>query len=211
MRLPEPGALSPPQQEISDRIRQAQGDVAGPVQVLLHSPELSERVQALGTYCLSGSSLRPRLRELLLLIAARRWGAEYCWNAHVVTGVHAGLEYAALKVLARGQRPRFCEADEEIIYRFATELLDRHFVTDDTFAAALDLFGLRGVVDAIGAIGSFSMEAMLVNAFQIAPQPGRFAAWRADTSPGDDNVPRHTFQCPPRPTGRSSLGPNPFQ
>jgi 4-carboxymuconolactone decarboxylase len=117
------------------------------------------------------------LRELLLLITARRWGAEHCWKAHVGTAVSAGLDYAPLKILGRGQRPRFCEPDEEIMYRFATELLDQHSITDDTFAAALDLFGEQGVVDAIGAIGNFSMEAMLVNAFQVKPQPGRFAAW----------------------------------
>lgn len=69
-------------------------------------------------------------------------------------------------------RPRFCEADEEIIYRLATELLDRHCLTDDTFAAALDRFGDQGVVDAVRALAGFSMAAMVVAAFQIGPAGG---------------------------------------
>jgi 4-carboxymuconolactone decarboxylase len=173
MRLPELAALSTQQQEIAERIARDLGDVPGPYLVWLRSPDLCERVEALGTYCRSGSSLRPRLRELLLLIAARSWGAEHCWNAHVVTAISAGLDYGVLKVLARGQRPRFAESDEEIMYRFATELLNQHVVTDDTFAAALELFGQQGLVDAIGAIGNFSMEAMLVKVFELEPQPGR--------------------------------------
>jgi 4-carboxymuconolactone decarboxylase len=135
-------------------------------------PGLRERAEALGTDDRPGSALRPRLRELLALIAAQRWGARSCWDAHTGPGISAGLDYSMLKILDRGQRPRFCEGDEEIIYRLATELLDRHFLTDDTFAAALDRFGDHGVVDAVGALGGFSMAAMVVTAFQIGPAGG---------------------------------------
>jgi 4-carboxymuconolactone decarboxylase len=133
---------------------------------------LCERAEALGPGDRPGSALRPRLRELIALIAARHWGARHCWDAHTGPGISAGLDFSMLKVLDRGQRPRFCEADEEIIYRLATELLDRHLLTDDTFAAALDRFGAQGVADAVGALGSFSMAAMVVTAFQIGPASG---------------------------------------
>lgn len=173
MRLPDPDTLSPRQREISDRIMRRRGGLAGPFQVWLRSAELCDKVEALGTYCLSESSLPPRLRELALLIAARHWDAQHSWNAHVDKAVGAGVDRAALERLASGQAPRFPAADEEALYRFAAEVLERHFVSDRTFAAALDLFGDQGLVDLIGALGNFSMHAMLLNAFQVDLQPDR--------------------------------------
>jgi hypothetical protein len=73
MRLPKLTDLSPRQQEISDRITSRRGGTRGPFLVWLRSPELCEKVEALGAYCRFESSLDPRLRELSLLIAARHW------------------------------------------------------------------------------------------------------------------------------------------
>ena len=82
MRLPKLSDLSPRQQEISDRISSRRGGTRGPFLVWLRSPELCEKVEALGAYCRFESGLDPRLRELSLLIAARHFDAQYSWNAH---------------------------------------------------------------------------------------------------------------------------------
>src|SRR5580700_5993331 len=83
MRLPALTSLSPRQQEISDRISARRGGTRGPFLVWLRSPELCEKVEALGAYCRFESSLDPRIRELSLLLAARHLDAQYSWNAHV--------------------------------------------------------------------------------------------------------------------------------
>ena len=44
---------------------------------------------------------------------------------------------------------------------------------DETFAVGLERFGERGLVDLIGALGNFSMLAMLLNTFQVDLQPDR--------------------------------------
>ena len=85
MRLPALTALTPRQQEISDRISSRRGGTRGPFLVWLRSPELAEKVEALGAYCRFESSLDLRLRELSLLIAARHFDAQYSWNAHIGT------------------------------------------------------------------------------------------------------------------------------
>jgi 4-carboxymuconolactone decarboxylase len=174
MRLPEPDLpLSPRQREISDGITRRRGAVTGPFRIWLRSPDLCRCVEALGTYCLAESSLAPRLRELALLVAARHWDAQHSWNAHVDKAVGAGVPPDALKRLASGLEPEFPSPDEQVLHRFATEVLERHFVSDDTFAAALELFGEQGLVDLIGALGNFSMQAMLLNAFELDLQPDR--------------------------------------
>jgi 4-carboxymuconolactone decarboxylase len=171
MRLPALTELSLRQQEISDRITRRRGGTRGPFLVWLRSPELCEKVEALGAYCRFESSLDLRLRELSLLIAARHWDAQYSWNAHVGKAVDAGVSRESLEALAQGHEPEFANRDEQILYRFSTELLDTHFVGDETFKLALDEFGEQGLVDLIGSLGNFSMLAMLLNAFQVDLQP----------------------------------------
>jgi 4-carboxymuconolactone decarboxylase len=171
MRLPALTELSPRQQEISDRISSRRGGTRGPFLVWLRSPELCEKVEALGAYCRFESSLHPRLRELSLLIAARAFDAQYSWNAHVGKAIDLGVSAGSLRALAANQEPSFTSRDEQILYQFAIEILRDHFVSDETFALALAEFGERGLVDIIGSLGNFSMLAMLLNAFQVDLQP----------------------------------------
>jgi 4-carboxymuconolactone decarboxylase len=191
--------MSPEQTELHDRIVARRGTVPGPFQVWLRSPRLGDRAEEMGTYCLRESALPPRLRELCLLLAARHFEAQHSWNAHVDKGVEAGIDRAALLRLARGQEPEFTAEDERVLYRFATEVLDEHFVRDETFAAARELLGERELVDVIGALGTFSMFAMLLNTFEVDLQPDREPPF-----PGIEGYRRvdgHTGAVPPRATG----------
>ncbi len=171
MRLPALTSLSPRQQEISDRISSRRGGTRGPFLVWLRSPELCEKVEALGAYCRFESALDPRLRELSLLIAARHFDAQYSWNAHVGKAADLGVSRDGLAALAEHREPDFGQPDEQIAYRLATEILGAHFVSDDTFAQAVAVLGEQGVVDLIGCLGNFSMLAMLLNTFQVDLQP----------------------------------------
>jgi 4-carboxymuconolactone decarboxylase len=171
MRLPALTAMSPRQQEISDRITSRRGGTRGPFLVWLRSPELCEKVEALGAYCRFESSLDLRLRELSLLIAARHWDAQYSWNAHIGKAVEAGVSAESLQALAEHRDPAFERRDEQAVYQFSTEILGGHFVSDGTFATALDELGEQGVVDLLGSLGNFSMLAMLLNACQVDLQP----------------------------------------
>jgi 4-carboxymuconolactone decarboxylase len=175
VRLPKlsEAELSPRQQEIAQRIAGRRGAVRGPFQVWLHSPELCEKVEALGAYARFESSLDLRLRELILLIAARQFDAQYSWNAHIEKAVDAGVSRAALEALAQHQPPVFEHRDEHVIHQFCSEVLSEHFVSDTVFAEAHELFGSRGVVDIIGTLGNYSMLAMCLNTFQVDLQADR--------------------------------------
>ena len=167
MRLPKLTDLSPRQQEISDRITSRRGGTRGPFLVWLRSPELCEKVEALGAFCRFESSLDPRLRELSLLIAARYWDAQYSWNAHVGKAADLGVSRESLTALAEHHEPHFTSKDEDVVYRFSSEILGDHFVSDATFADALGELGEQGIVDLIGSLGNFSMLAMLLNSCQV--------------------------------------------
>ena len=175
MRLPviKPDEMSERQQEIAARIAGRRGAVRGPFQVWLNSPELCERVEALGAFLRWESALPPRLRELSLLLAARHVDAQYSWNAHVAKCVEEGIPQAAVDAIARNETPEFDDPADQAFYQFCRELLEDHFVTDATFAEAMTFFGPRGLVDTVGSLGNFSMLGMCLNAFQVDLQADR--------------------------------------
>jgi 4-carboxymuconolactone decarboxylase len=175
MRLPkiQPDEMSPRQREVGERIAGRRGAVRGPFQVWLHSPELCDRVEALGAFARFESSLPLRLRELSLLMAARNVDAQYSWNAHVDKAVEAGIPRDAVEAIAEGRTAEFEQPEDQAFYEFCRELLTEHFVSDETFAAALHHFGPQGLVDAVGSLGNFTMLGMCLNAFQVDLQEGR--------------------------------------
>lgn len=175
MRLPKLSEeeMTARQRELAQRIAGRRGAVRGPYQVWLHSPELCEKVEELGAYARFESSLDVRLRELILLIAARHFDAQYSWNAHVDKAADAGVSREALQALAEHRPPSYQRRDEQVVHRFCTEILTEHFVSDAVFDEAQVLLGSQGVVDIIGTLGNFSMLAMCLNAFQVDLQPDR--------------------------------------
>ncbi|MFG2779202.1 carboxymuconolactone decarboxylase family protein [Streptomyces prunicolor] len=167
MRLGPLQELNADQAGFRDHLVAQRGGIHGPFEVLLRSPRLGDRMEALSTYCMRDSALPPRLRELTLLIAARRFDAQHSWNAHRGKAVAAGLDPTALDRLARDEDPRFDRADEEILHRFAVQALTAHFVDDDTYAAALAEFGEATLVDLTVSLGTFTTLALVLNTFQV--------------------------------------------
>ena len=176
MRLPALTELTPRQQEISDAIASKRGATRGPFLIWLRSPELAEKVDALGAYCRFDASINERLRELSLLIAARHFDAQYSWNAHDKKAIAAGVSAESIKELASNEAPHFAHPDEQLLYSFAIQILRDHFVDQATFDAAHAEWGEAGLVDIIGCLGNFSMLAMLLNTFQVDLKAGRRAA-----------------------------------
>ena len=169
MRLPALSVeeMTPQQREVHDRIVGRRGRLGGPYPVWLRNPQLCERAEALGAYVRFESSLPLKLRELSILLTARFWDAQYSWNAHVDTAVAAGISRDAVDAIAGKREPAFAEADERIFYQFSMELLRDPYVSEKTFEGARQQFGESGVVDIVASIGSFSMLAMVLNAFLV--------------------------------------------
>jgi 4-carboxymuconolactone decarboxylase len=175
VRLPRltPETMTPRQRELADKIGGKRGKVGAPYQVWLYSPELCERVETLGAYHRWESSIAPKYRELCLMIPARFFDAQYSWNAHVDAALQAGVLPETLQAIAERRDPPFNNDEERLFYTFVMEVLENHFVQPETFEAARKAFGAQGIVDIIGAVGTFSMLAMLLNTFEVDLQPDR--------------------------------------
>ncbi|MFT4211165.1 MAG: hypothetical protein QM626_04770 [Microbacterium sp.] len=160
------------QRELAARITARRGAVRGPYRVWLRSPELCERVEALGAFVRFESSLPEHLRLLTLLIAGREFDAQYSWNAHVGQARDAGIPPEVIDAIARHERPEFAADADQVFYDFSVQLLREHFVPDELFARASAHFTPEQLVDTIGSLGNYTMLSLCLNAFEVDLQPG---------------------------------------
>jgi 4-carboxymuconolactone decarboxylase len=156
--------LTPEQRKMIEHLLSGErAGVNGPFNVLLRSPEMGDLAQQFGAEMRYHSSIPRKLNEFAILITARHWTSQYEWYAHHRDGLKYGLEAAVMDSLATGKRPSPMDADEEIVYNFCNELLNKTQVSDPNFKAAVGKFGERGVVDLIGTMGYYNMVSMLLN------------------------------------------------
>ncbi|MGH9254554.1 MAG: carboxymuconolactone decarboxylase family protein [Vicinamibacterales bacterium] len=147
-------------------------DVFGPFVPLLWSPDLMMRVSALGDYLRYDSALPPHLSEFMILIAARLWSQQYEWSLHCPIALQAGVDRAIVDAIAEGRRPPRMSEEQEILYDFATELMQSRSVSDATYGRVLAAFGEKGAIDAVGITAYYTLLAMILNTARTPPEPG---------------------------------------
>lgn len=157
-------AMSPQQKTMTmNLLTGPRRGMGGPFNVLLRSPEMGDLAQKLGEYARFRPDVPAKLRELAIIVTARHWTAQYEWNAHRRAAAQAGLKEEIIEAIADRKRPTGMQPDEEVVYNFATELLETKNVSDAAFKAVVDKFGEKGVVDIIGVMGYYQMVSMLLN------------------------------------------------
>jgi 4-carboxymuconolactone decarboxylase len=139
------------------------GSTDGPFNVQLRSPEMGDLGQQFGAATRFATSVPRKLYELAIIITARHWTAQFEWTAHHRGALQAGVSPAVCDAIAAGKRPSAMPPDEEVVYNFATELLEKKQVSDATFDAAKKLLGERGVVDLISVMGWYGTVSMYLN------------------------------------------------
>ena len=135
----------------------------GPWIPLLRSPEVLSRARAMGDYLRYDTSLPPELSEFLILLTAREWDQQYEWAAHYPIALDAGIDPDTVSAIAEGRVPESMTADEAILHALFSELHDTHRIGDATYGRAVAAFGERGVIDAVGIIGYYTLLAMVMN------------------------------------------------
>jgi 4-carboxymuconolactone decarboxylase len=145
--------------------------VKGPFIPLLRSPELLSRVGKLGEHLRFHTVLSPRVSEFATLVVARFCTQDFEWCVHVPLALKAGTSEATIAALREGRRPQDMSEDEACVHDFAIELLQRQGVADATYAAALQRFGERGVVELASLVGYFVMVSMVLNMAHTPPEP----------------------------------------
>jgi 4-carboxymuconolactone decarboxylase len=164
-----PATMTPEQKKVADAIQSGPrgAGLRGPFNALLRSPEICDLVQRVGAYVRYSSAIPARLNEMAIIMAGRKWTAQYEFYAHRKLAIEAGLKTAICDAIAAGTRPAAMQDDEAEVYDFCTELLGTGQVSDANFARIKDRFGESGVIDLIGAVGYYSLVSMVLNVDRV--------------------------------------------
>ena len=84
---------------VVDDVVKVFGSMRGPFSVMLHSPELAERVLPLVTFFREDSVVEPKLRSHAILAAVREREAAYVWAAQVGAARRAGVPEETIDLL----------------------------------------------------------------------------------------------------------------
>lgn len=164
-----PESMTPEQKKVADAIQSGPrgAGLRGPFNALLRSPEICDLVQRVGAYVRYSSAIPSRLNEMAIIMAGRKWTAQYEFYAHRKLAIEAGLKTDICDAIAAGKRPSAMQEDEAEVYDFCTELLGTGQVSDGNFKRIADRFGERGVIDLIGAVGYYSLVSMVLNVDRV--------------------------------------------
>lgn len=159
------GEMTPEQKNMIDHLLSGErsGNLGGPFNVLLRSPEMGDLAQQFGASMRFHAAMPATARETVIIVTARYWMAQFEWTAHRRAALRAGVSPAIVDAIANGRRPAGMDADVETAYNFITELLKTRQVGDAAFDAAKNRFGEKGIVDIIGLSGWYSMVSMALN------------------------------------------------
>ena len=159
--------LKPEDQQFYDAIADSRGSVRGPYGVLLHSPDLAARVAHTGTYVRYNLDLSEALRETIILATAREIKSQYEFFAHARLARQAGLSEDTIQAIAHGTAPQGLLGDEAMLVRYVHELLRNHKISDATFDAVRDRFGMQKTLEITGLIGHYLLVGQILAAFDV--------------------------------------------
>ena len=163
--------LAPKDQHIAEAVIKSRGGIQGPFTMLLHCPPFAGHMVNLGGYVRFEGSLDMRVRVLAAMTVAREFDALYVWGAQTGAARRQGVPEATITAIREKHSRGMPDEDAQIV-DFTRDLIRRHRV-DDAIAKALQTrFGDEQFVELTGAIGYYSMLAMMANACELEAGPG---------------------------------------
>jgi len=174
-RLPElaPDKLTPEQKKVRDEIAAARsGQARGPFGIWLRVPRIADAANRLGNAVRQKSTLEPRLFELMVLVCARHWKANYAWGVHAAAGEKAGLAPAVIEAIRTRKTPDFQREDERLIFETVSELLDKRALSPASYDRALAALGQELLIELVAAIGFYNMVGITLATFEVEATGG---------------------------------------
>jgi len=167
-----PDQMTAAQREVAAEITAGpRGEVRGPFIALVHNPELASRLQKLGEHLRWKGKLPPRLKELAVLVTARRWTCQHEWVMHSKLALEGGLTPQIVEAIKQGKEPAGISQEERDVYTFCREVHATGRAGDAAFAAIQQRFGLDGALELIALNGYYTLMAMVLNSAGL-PLPG---------------------------------------
>ena len=144
----------------------------GPYSLLVHMPEMAQKLEALRLYLRDEASLSQKLQELVMISVASELGCAFIWYAHAAAARQIGIRGDVIDAIREKRAPTGLDPEEQAAVGFTRELLQNRKVSRPTFDAAMAKFGQRGVMTLTNLIATYAVLAYNMNTFELeAPTP----------------------------------------
>jgi len=176
---PEKPRIPPlPADERGDQARELLGGVGaltGPAsnifETLVRNPGLFRRWLPFGGKLLSGK-LPARDRELLILRTAWHCQSEYEWGQHVLMAQSVGITDDEIARVVRGPSAPGWDGFERVLLTAADELHQDSCITDATWAALVERYDERQLIELPMLVGHYHMVAFTLNSLGVQREEG---------------------------------------
>jgi 4-carboxymuconolactone decarboxylase len=128
------------------------------------SPELVEPVQAINTALRTNGVLGTRLAEIVIAATGREMNSQYQWNVHGAAADAAGAGQNVLDAIRTDGSVAGLDVRDAVAIELTREVFREETVHPETFAKAVDHFGMRGTVEIAALIGDYLMMTTVYNA-----------------------------------------------
>ena len=170
--------LTADQQAQFDRISKsrsprADGQLGGPFDPWVRSPEVAQRAMSLGNFVWERTVVGRRIVEVAIIVTGRHWRSNVEWVAHAKMASNEGVSDAVIQsVFDQTDPPADAPEDEKLVIAVCRSLHETKDLPLPLYQAAIELWGERGLMDIIQTIGFYTFVSMTLNSFDIPTADG---------------------------------------
>jgi 4-carboxymuconolactone decarboxylase len=139
----------------------------GPYTLLLHMPEMAQKLEALRLCLRDEASLSPRLQELVMISVAREMSCAFIWYAHAAAARQAGVRDDVVDDIRERRPLANLASEEQAVVDFTRELLQNRKVSRPTFETATARLGQRGTMALTNLIACYAVLAYNMNTYEL--------------------------------------------
>ncbi len=143
---------------------------SSPGGMMLNSPEAWRHYHHL-QHCLRDENtiLSTKALELIMILAGREMDSPDVWNLHAASARRAGLADELVDALRDRKALPEMTSEEAAVVNYGHELFRDHKVSQATFQAALEQFGVRGLIELTMLMAFYVIPSFIAHAFELEP------------------------------------------
>ena len=153
-------------------VREALGTPLNIHRVIARHPALLIAWSGLRQHVVAGSSLAPRLRELVVLRTAHLTASRYEWDHHLPRARAAGLADSEIARVRAGADAPGWQRDEALLLAAVDAILAQTRIPHPLWPALCARFGDEQLLDLFFTVGVYIVMAVILKTAEVGPEEG---------------------------------------
>ena len=169
--ITDKGQVPAEAQHVAEDVLGVFGRIRGPFSVLLHSPQLAEKMLGIVKFNRDGCIVEARLRSHAILAAVRERESAYVWSAQVGAAERAGVDEKTIDLLREKGDASGLPDDERDIVNLTRQLMRANRCDYPIFNRLHAKYGTQWMVELIAIAHYFLVLSGVTNAFEVPVPP----------------------------------------